>query len=335
MKNSNDHYVPQFLLRRFSSGGKVYVFDKISRNTFATNPKNVMAERGYNSVTLKDGAWIEFEDKFTYVENMAKPVLDKLVETEAVSSLSPMEHASILTFLVVQHLRARATRDSYMSIGTHIRDRFPGVKQNDFPEHFDDVEFDKFALLKSTLTDLSRYTAPLVAKHMFLMKRQGAPPIYVSDNPLVMSNTNDFGPRGNIGLAVPGIEIYLPIGPVLVLALYCPTLVASLDRQIVAAEKRRDALAVNLFRGDRDRVAKTTAEWKLVRQAIEDGRRSRRQLVDDRLVLMTDDNLLYLNSLQVMWAFRYLVALPGDFSFANMALTEHPSWVDHPKFTMN
>jgi hypothetical protein len=334
MKSSNDHYVPQFLLRRFTSEGKLQVFDKIERRTFGTNPKNVMAERGYNSVTLKDGAWIEFEDKFTYIENAAKPAFDKLIDRESVVALSPMEHASILTFLVVQHLRSRAIRDGYLSIGSHIRQKFPGFEMNELPDHFADEEFDKFAFLKSTLDDLASYTAPLIAKHMFLMKHEGGAPIYLSDNPMVMANTNDFGLRGNIGLGVPGIEIYLPISPTLILALYCPTLIDGLRRQIAEAESRRSALAAGLFRGNVEQQTRHAAAWGVVRKAVDEGKRHWRLMVEDRLVPMSADNLLYANSLQVRWAFRYLANQTGDFSFAERALSERADWSGHPTISV-
>lgn len=77
------------------------------------------------------------------------------------------------------------------------------------------------------------------------------------------------------------------------------------------------------------------SDWKTINGALEKGKRERMNIVSKRLVPMTNDNLLYVNSLQVQWAYRYLVALGGDFSFAQMALSEHPAWVGHPTITMN
>lgn len=40
---------------------------------------------------------------------------------------------------------------------------------------------------------------------------------YISDNPIGFHNYNNFEPFGNLGFAVPGIEIYLPLSPTLTL----------------------------------------------------------------------------------------------------------------------
>jgi hypothetical protein len=42
----------------------------------------------------------------------------------------------------------------------------------------------------------------------------------IGDNPIALQNTTDMGPYGNIGLAVPGIEIYIPLSPNHTLAMY-------------------------------------------------------------------------------------------------------------------
>ncbi len=46
--------------------------------------------------------------------------------------------------------------------------------------------------------------------------------IHISDNPVAMHNAKDFGPLGNLGLAVEGIEVYLPLSASRCLAMYCP-----------------------------------------------------------------------------------------------------------------
>ncbi|MDV5280161.1 DUF4238 domain-containing protein [Leclercia adecarboxylata] len=50
----------------------------------------------------------------------------------------------------------------------------------------------------------------LLKKDWYLLETSPERPFYVSDNPVVLKNSNDFGPYGNLGLAVRGIQIYLP-----------------------------------------------------------------------------------------------------------------------------
>lgn len=53
------------------------------------------------------------------------------------------------------------------------------------------------------------------------------------DNPVVMKNSNDFGAYGNLGLAVRGIKIYLPLSSTLMLTMYCPSI-----REQMASQKQ-------------------------------------------------------------------------------------------------
>lgn len=47
---------------------------------------------------------------------------------------------------------------------------------------------------------------------------------------------------------------------------------------------------------------------------------------NERLVPMSSENLLFLNSLQVLSSFRYLACRTNDFAFAVRALSERPHW---------
>jgi hypothetical protein len=61
--------------------------------------------------------------------------------------------------------------------------------------------------------------------------------VYISDNPVVMHNPRTFGPYGNIGIAVPGIEIYFPLSPEVVLAYFCPSSMKHVEEEQAQAEK--------------------------------------------------------------------------------------------------
>jgi hypothetical protein len=47
---------------------------------------------------------------------------------------------------------------------------------------------------------------------------------------------------------------------------------------------------------------------------------------NERLVPMSSENLLFLNSLQVLGSFRYLACRKSYFDFAIRALSEKPHW---------
>jgi hypothetical protein len=60
-------------------------------------------------------------------------------------------------------------------------------------------------------------------KDWLLISTTRKSPFIIGDNPLALQNAIDMGPYGNLGLAVKGIEIYLPLSPVRALAIWCPS----------------------------------------------------------------------------------------------------------------
>ncbi len=62
----------------------------------------------------------------------------------------------------------------------------------------------------------------LLKKDWYLLETRPERPFYVSDNPVVLKNSNDFGPYGNLGLVVRGIQIYLPLSSTLMLGHVLP-----------------------------------------------------------------------------------------------------------------
>jgi hypothetical protein len=54
--------------------------------------------------------------------------------------------------------------------------------------------------------------------------------MYISDNPVALQNEVDHGPYGNLGLAVRGSEIHVPLSSALTIGLLCPTLIEPFRR---------------------------------------------------------------------------------------------------------
>src|SRR4029453_17497765 len=63
----------------------------------------------------------------------------------------------------------------------------------------------------------------ILDKTWLLFETDAATPFYISDNPVAMQNLVERrGPgRGNLGLSVRGIEIYLPISSLMTLGFFC------------------------------------------------------------------------------------------------------------------
>ena len=89
----------------------------------------------------------------------------------------------------------------------------------------EDIKLASMAFLRDATVDL---VPIMLAKGWVLIQTSKGEPFLIGDHPVTLHNERTFGVRGNIGFAVPGIEIYLPLSKELALYFTCPTNVASL-----------------------------------------------------------------------------------------------------------
>ena len=75
----------------------------------------------------------------------------------------------------------------------------------------------------SSLADHDQFAAHLLNKTWLLFETKPAVPFYISDNPVALQNEDASRKpvRRNLGVAVRGIQIYLPMSNTLVLAFFC------------------------------------------------------------------------------------------------------------------
>jgi Protein of unknown function (DUF4238) len=135
-------------------------------------------------------------------------------------------------------------------------------------------------------------------KVCLLLETRMSDPFFVSDNPIALHNQNDFGPYGNLGLAVPGIEIYFPITPTLTLTFFEPSILERLDTLSRHGEE-------------------------LIRAAQTGGRAH-----------CANENVMFLNSLQVINASRFVMSVTKNFALATRMLEEKPHLRQPPLFEM-
>src|SRR3954447_21501711 len=124
---------------------------------------------------------------------------------------------------------------------------------------------------------------------------------YIGDNPVVMHNDEDHGPRGNLGLDVKGIQIYLPIEPRTCLAMYHPSVMARARLDLMQAQERGAARAVQII-------------TQLI-AAAESG----------SPLTYTSDNVTFLNSLQVHYASRFVMSKFKRFELAEAIIRTRPN----------
>jgi hypothetical protein len=288
------HYVPRFLVRNFASRGAqhVHVYDKSNDRTFRANVINVAVEAGFYDFRIGDEI-ISIEAGLEQLEGSAAPILDRVVTQQSLARLTEPDFAVVARFIAAQIMRTPRLTEQSDRMAEQMRQRLR--KQGHDPKlvpQLKPLTADEKRRLSATFVQDSAAFVPLLLDKLWMLARaDAAPGFYVSDNPVTLHNSRRFGPRGNLGLAVPGIEIYLPVSADLCLSLYCRTLFVDLP-------------------GAEDGTLK-----RLGRAAANGG----------RAVPIQPEHLLFCNSLQVGFSSRFLFSRTDDFSLVREMLAEHPN----------
>lgn len=315
------HYVPQFLLRNFSNGKKaqVWVYEKSSNRIFPSNVKNVASEsRFYDFVS--DGQPLTIEPWLSELEGQAKSVISTILEADSLSTLADEQRRVLASFLAVQLTRTKTFREQWNGFPKMLMEHFekngdqvaPGsqaeellqaITENDSKEQTTGIVFRAPSGYADHFLDKEWVLAATTRRHPFIL----------SDNPLTRQNLIDWPEPGALGLATPGIEIYLPLSPTRALAMWCPTLTDLV---------RRDALSLPL--GQRAGGAPDPAGVSAISESLLSG----------KPLQYLPANVENFNSLQVAWSERYIFSNLNDFRLAHTMLAEHPNLRQGPRSTV-
>jgi hypothetical protein len=300
----NQHYVPKFLLRNFTEpdkrqkGEQIWAFDKSNSSIFRTNLRNIAAECGFYDVE-EDVGPIATESLLSELEDHAAGALHKIVEDRSLGKLTSAERRWLSIFCAVQFLRVRNAREKQMALDDALRRKIveSGGDVNNVvgfkPMTAKDLKEFAIILMLRAAKELAPHFANKVC---FLLETKISDPFFVSDNPIALHNQNDFGPYGNLGLAVPGIEIYFPITSTLTLTFFETSILERLDRLSRHGEE-------------------------LIR-AGQTGGSARCE----------DEHVMFLNSLQVINASRFIMSVTKNFALATRMLEEKPHLRQPPLF---
>jgi Protein of unknown function (DUF4238) len=320
-----NHYVPKFILDNFADSGMLSILDKHTLKQFKLPPYRAMGEKDFTNVRFGDKI-LSFENKFTSIEDRAAPIIAQIVERRSLAFLDPMDEAILHTFVVVQLLRSKRRRLDQAAVNAEIRKRWPEADLNPLKENMADNEFEKFSTLDMTFSKLGELASALISKHSYLMIKSCPGELYISDNPMVMHNSGQYGPYGNIGLAVPRIEIYYPLSHEIVLAYMCPLTMKETEEAHRTSDAEVNSLFSKKFMSPKGLSPADKLEIERHRAEIQRAKNHYAMIKNDRLVPISSENLLFLNSLQVLSSFRYLACHKRDFAFAVRALSERPHW---------
>lgn len=318
MRAELQHYVPRFLLRRFGTGKKdrLHVYDKHSGNRFVLAAKKAAAENNFYDFQF-DGENLTIEPGLAALESKAAAVISKIITRRQLDLSSIEERATLSQFFAVQAVRTRAALEQWRHMGLLLKDRLQewGVKHTDLfeeedPRLGDEENQERVFIAKSILRAPEDYGPYIAAKTWLLLETDRKHPYIIGDHPLVLHNMRDTGSRGNIGFAVEGIELYFPLSPNLVLAMWCATHEQMLrdGMQKLAGQSIKSTLFRDLYPTAYEGVA------GMVR-AIDSGQPWQG----------TPDNTLFFNSLQVLSAERFVFSANGEFSLVDDMIRKNPA----------
>jgi len=319
------HYVPKFLIRNFGLGKKdqVWVYDKANGRTFAANAKNVAGENRFYEFEY-DGVSYSLESSLSLIESRSKDVIDKLLHADSVGVLSGTERGVLSSFLAIQLVRTKSYREQWADMPRLIREKLgrsgdvvaPGSQAAELARDPTESEV-KFETARMLAEAPEAYGPHFLNKVWFLAKTTKAFPFVLGDNPISLQNHVDMGAFGNLGLALKGIEIYLPLSSTRALAMWCPSLASM--------------------------IAEAAATIRALPRSMLDG-----QIVDPDGMLELDEvlrtgrstaykqkNVVNFNALQIGRSERYIFSSIKDFSLAEKMLLDHPELKRGPRMKVS
>ena len=328
-KSEDQHYVPKMLLRRFAADPaekqQIHVFDKKTDRTFPTNIRNIATERGFYETENTNG---QVERVLSELEANTSPVIDKILVDKSLKNLDVGEKGWLSVFIATQSLRTKQLRENirqtFNATAEHVRamghdpNEVQGLQPIESEDDLTDFAMGLFGEMIKESSDL------IGEKVVFLSTTTPANPFWISDHPVVMRNSNDFGPYGNIGLAVPGIEIYLPLSSTMLLCLWCNSIADRFALDLDKAERTRGDVFNQMLTcapEDKDRLKQM---YKRCNDAINRTKSFVEVLQNGTAAEATEDNVIRYNSLQVSWSHRFVMSAKNDFALAKQMIEDNP-----------
>lgn len=325
MAGEQQHYVPRFLLKNFTHGKKpkIFVYDKSNDKRFHTNIKNIAAENGFYELEVADGI-LTLEPSLAHLEANTSGIIKKLVNEKAIKALNVHEVAILAVFLAVQFVRTKEHRLRFEHIGKLFAQKLRDMGATE--ENIEEVTKgpvgvpeDKLVGLKSVL-GAKEFVPYFLNKAWVLFETTRKHPFFISDNPLTLHNDIDHEPYGNIGLAVRGIEMYLPISTSLCLGLLCPT---------IAEHFQKAHMKLKIFDHMAPGFADSIMKKSATARAFCDG------LVNGTPIKVTEDNVTMINSLQVIYSSRFVYCETDAFGLVERMLGDNMKFREGLKPTVS
>lgn len=316
------HYVPQFLLRGFAAGKhhQVFVFDKRSGRTFRTAVRNVAAENGFYNLDSGGDQPVSLEPALSRLEHETSDIIRRIRQDESLASVEPKERALLGTFALAQWFRTQNQRARVMQMHAALRGRTGRMRPAASGAEDQEAEERQAKVSSLFLLIRAHEFAPMLLDKVWFLNRNHSPsPFYISDNPFVLHNDRDFGGYGNLGLAVPGIQLILPLSSTLTLHMVCPSLLTSARASVRTLDRLRTASPIARAPVQHEDAARALLHAMEASGTFDSA----------------PDNVKFNNSLQVMFAERYVYSQVDEFGLIREMLANDPSLTAGPRLRID
>src|SRR6266404_8477756 len=104
--DTNQHYVPQFLLRGFHTGNEaqIWAFDKRTGRSFTTAIDKVASEHGFYNI----GGSAHLDDVIWKFEAATAPIVEEIRARKSLAGIDEDKHIWLSGFTALQYVRTRA-----------------------------------------------------------------------------------------------------------------------------------------------------------------------------------------------------------------------------------
>lgn len=310
--NQLQHYVPKFLLRRFGSGEKdrLHVFDKHTGATFASSAAKLAAKNNFYDFEFM-GMPMSVESTLSHVESKAGEHIARIVKNRRLNINDPGERGELAAFFAIQMVRTPAVQARYGDMFSKMEAwlRANGASQKFCaPDHAvgEGENAERAMMARNILNAPMDYAPALIDKDWLLLQTDNKHPYLIGDHPLTMHNMVEQEGRGNLGIAVEGIELYFPLSPELALAIWCPS-----HRQVLMDGIQCFDRLTGTSNKDLDNAKN---EALAIVEAIQEG----------KPLQSKTENIEFFNSLQISTAERFVFSSNNDFSIVKEMIRTNP-----------
>ena len=246
-------------------------------------------------------------------EDATAPVVEEIRTRKSLRTLNEYKRIWLSGFTALQYVRTRAfserSQDMMRQI-THVVTQMSGGKLSKKlrKQLGVDAPGSEHEKTLSTILGLVRPAVDeLLKKTLVLYRSDGSLPFWIGDSPVSLQNTINPGDglRSNVGLGVPGIEVYLPISSELVLAHMCSSIA------VVSAALDEEARRMGFIH----------AQARPYLQALQSG----------SPIVISKKDVQDQNALQLAYAERFVYSPIDNFEDARKILEETPKLRTGPR----